>query len=1353
MADAVFTATGQTVRLDMQHWNAGSAESPDMQSVAVLERFESGNLVSVAHFGDSAAKTALEAIYSGLQASAITVYAPTTPKSGPTAAVAETIGGEGYTLKIPVDYFTSLPTNGFDFYDEADALVAPGLKIVIADKTQLVLEESLSWDKSAISATATTGEDFSTALAKLTPAAVEAETVSAYYPSTATAIPTIKIDRDTVDADGSLATAYAALNTKLSAYYSDDQGTAASDLNAILASGATADALNALLKSHHAAEANTSLYAFRALDDPAGKTDILFYQGQWVEILTSDVGDSISDFLTDHSLVDSGTSKIKPGLIEFGSFSDKALQAREGKQASVDLKTALDNARFLDDGMVNQWDLGSYLWEVTNQFDTESYKYTVMDDLGKVLASLDYTPTETSGTLNPSDFIIDTSDGKFFFLDAKSEETLALNGVKFSDASGLVIEIGNLAKEVKIDLSAQDYSGASVSFITYGSMGTKLTGKLDTGLEVSLEGDGPLDITAISVDATEWHLDEGATLLATTSQVTAITGDADTRISADAMLTEVKSDSSTENLRLLEGSGDDVVKARADAETFVWNDGDGTDKIINFDLSRDSLKVNGTVVDVTNSDNYTGVDGDRIVGSVTLERPVGSAISPFIVDEVNQGRWGDYVTYEVKVGESVVKALESVDMKVSWNNAEFEYVEGSLYENTSYFPGDGAGDASLSVVNVDGASNGVLRLNSALTPATPPDVAAGTNLFKFMLKRIDPNPDINQIKIDFVNYVDENGAIDVPENSFDFNFVTDEVKLNLETHGGMKAPNPKVYVADGVVMDGLSLVPVATHGDFTQYDVVYNVSKPAGDVPLTDVLMNGNYTLAVEGKIVQGTETDYGVQFRGNSIDSALNAPGISMGDAAKGWSTLGFDRSSLDSPSPAYSAGTTSTTSSTAFSISAQAINFSEYTIGGATTSAFTNGLSDGRYTLGSFIAVNDTDVKFTNTGDNSGSDAKVTISMTDESATSLMSAAGVIKTIDDGSEIYLLGDHWYANPDSYIRAVTAADALEVLKMDAAASDMSGYNNAQIIAGDFDRDGKISSMDAYEILKYSAKVANTGDGSNKPLNGEYMPEWFYVDSIGKVDGTTAKLDPTDIKFDKAIDLFVGATFSIDATAVLVGDVTSSYVPLYEDEDVLVELGKFQGPPSPSGTSPSGTGTASLGSAGNDTLTLADGNADTIKFFGITNGTTGTNTAATFQTADKLDFSSALTSGSIVNSVVSEAFTIDTATALADEGTSIAVADSSIYIMQVANQNTISTVNDLVTALADGGVADAVDVAASADAILIVGGKDTNSTFYVYGVDNDATAAVAVNEVNLLATITTDISNGVADLLPSNFLL
>jgi hypothetical protein len=170
-----------------------------------------------------------------------------------------------------------------------------------------------------------------------------------------------------------------------------------------------------------------------------------------------------------------------------------------------------------------------------------------------------------------------------------------------------------------------------------------------------------------------------------------------------------------------------------------------------------------------------------------------------------------------------------------------------------------------------------------------------------------------------------------------------------------------------------------------------------------------------------------------------------------------------------------------------------------------------------------------------------------------------------------------------------------------------------------------------------------------------------------------------------------------------------------------------------------GAGADSItGGAGNDAMTGGAG-SDTF-VFGQTAATNGSDTVTDFTVGtvasggDVIDTDAAITVA-ITNATSGTSITLATATALATEGTSIAVADNGAYFAKVASTSTIDTVAELVTALTNGGELDAVDFAASADALLILG-EDNGSTLFVYGVDNDGTAAIVAGELALLATIT-----------------
>lgn len=112
-----------------------------------------------------------------------------------------------------------------------------------------------------------------------------------------------------------------------------------------------------------------------------------------------------------------------------------------------------------------------------------------------------------------------------------------------------------------------------------------------------------------------------------------------------------------------------------------------------------------------------------------------------------------------------------------------------------------------------------------------------------------------------------------------------------------------------------------------------------------------------------------------------------------------------------------------------------------------------------------------------------------------------------------------------------------------------------------------------------------------------------------------------------------------------------------------------------------------------------------------------------------------------------------TAAAAATEGVSVAVADNKALVVEVADVTTVDSVADIVTALADGGVLDAVDIAAGASntALLIVGEADTGTAAYVYKYTDDAVAtSVDAGELILVATVSGS-ADIIGDLVAGNF--
>ena len=200
----------------------------------------------------------------------------------------------------------------------------------------------------------------------------------------------------------------------------------------------------------------------------------------------------------------------------------------------------------------------------------------------------------------------------------------------------------------------------------------------------------------------------------------------------------------------------------------------------------------------------------------------------------------------------------------------------------------------------------------------------------------------------------------------------------------------------------------------------------------------------------------------------------------------------------------------------------------------------------------------------------------------------------ISDGSDIVLLGENYYENPGDRLDAIGADDALAALYVARGGADGSvTYNQSQIIAADFNQSGSVTSADAFDILQYSVFGFQP--------NGA-VPKWVYVDDIesGSSTGGTSSV----VDYDPNIDLFVGSAVDIDATAVLIGDVSESYQPLTDGSssrwygeqlemfltrvDVPIELTTYDGSTAGTTSSPDNFVITNSGDASNIPLMGSD---------------------------------------------------------------------------------------------------------------------------------------------------------------------
>jgi hypothetical protein len=329
-----------------------------------------------------------------------------------------------------------------------------------------------------------------------------------------------------------------------------------------------------------------------------------------------------------------------------------------------------------------------------------------------------------------------------------------------------------------------------------------------------------------------------------------------------------------------------------------------------------------------------------------------------------------------------------------------------------------------------------------------------------------------------------------------------------------------MYISNKSIVDGLSIVPVATSNGVTQYEVVLNVSQPMID-QASLVLPANRYSIEIDGDIDLGTfakEVDSRISI--DYADVSVTGNPTLKDNYNEGWaSKSGFSDITLD-------------------------ISLDTDTLSLWDGSA---GIDDGRYSLLTFLAEDDdnggaADISYKSS---SFSDATTEYGISDTIEIDVrqldannLATSTYVTNVNDGAEVYVLGEKWYDNPMSNLRAVTSNDALQVLEMTSALNKES-FSNIKKIAADFDRDGGVTAEDAAEILRYVQNLKYYLDGT--VLVAVKKPEWFYVDQINHADNYTS-IDA--IEFDHHIDLFVGQDETISATAVLIGDVSASYTPL-----------------------------------------------------------------------------------------------------------------------------------------------------------------------------------------------------------------
>ena len=631
--------------------------------------------------------------------------------------------------------------------------------------------------------------------------------------------------------------------------------------------------------------------------------------------------------------------------------------------------------------------------------------------------------------------------------------------------------------------------------------------------------------------------------------------------------------------------GDDVLTGAGGADKFVVAASDGGNvRIADFEDGVDSWevtlvggeKLSSATFNPENAADWGGVMksqneiGDNewsIVGGLLTYK--GGSLSglnlpdpvytPFEIVEIDGERYGDIITFGIKLKDSEVgnfssDMFASISMQINWQDGEYEffnYEAGiSTPSGTDIVEGTADSGTYLGLENYDEANDyitiGALDPTGFTYGQDPTPAAIDKYLAKIMLTRTANNTS-NDITLTKSNYsqVSDPLTISKPQpKDFTFDYSQDTVTVQLETPSGVVAPDPVLFVSSDTVTDGLSIVPVMKVGNIVKYEIVLNVSKPTvmkdgktviptasidiDDARIFDgsIVDKSGLAAGAEASVAVGAATFTVTDFLGSSltVNDALSMPGGNQYSEHYFFDKL---EAALDSSNTSVTMADLTTSRGMTINVAGLA----EPIIAAIDLEDFTGG----RYVLGEFTALAyGSGIEF---GDDAN-DPSSMININARQVTNAEKASGYVTTVNDGSDIVLLGNSYYENPMTNQDAVGAEDALGALMI---ATDMlPGSSQAQMIAADFDESGDVSSWDAYNIMRYAVYGEETG--------GDY-PTWSYIDNVEMVDPFLGPMTKDTVSFDNNIDLFVGSDTTINATAVLKGDVSDSYETLSSSID------------------------------------------------------------------------------------------------------------------------------------------------------------------------------------------------------------
>ena len=616
--------------------------------------------------------------------------------------------------------------------------------------------------------------------------------------------------------------------------------------------------------------------------------------------------------------------------------------------------------------------------------------------------------------------------------------------------------------------------------------------------------------------------------------------------------------------------GDDWLSGGLGNDIFHFaSSGDGHDTIYAFEHDVDQIKFDGVSYVVGDPDNYAGItettngNGDTVIqyggsNSITLTDAIAS--SPFELVELSSDRYGDIFTFGLRLKDDpsttssdtqIVSEFNDIDIEIGWTSGEFSYWGGYRYgQNDIYDTANSGTGLNLANTTLSSGNPNTTTLDLTYYEAGNLAITENDYLATFMLERSDTSSaQTNSITLKTsqgkVLDTASQQLVSLPTSqtpkSYEFAFSDNDIDVELGTKKAVAAPNPVMFVTNDQISDGLSLRAIEKLGNLVRYEVVLNISDATfkGGEPLSPhhkikiknaLIFDDSVALKTDIASSEGVEvipSSFSADFFLDSVDVTTDIKQLSFeSNQANPFIT---DR--------ILEFGGQSVVSSILDSSSVLEVHASNLSLPSSVGAGINYTGSEGSYALFEFVAYGPT-ITFQigragNMSDVSyGNEISIARQFDDlGKAHSTVNGEVWSEAVANASSISVVGDGYHLDPGFYKDVIGADDALNVLRVISDAvmrtPENQKFGPEYYIAGDFNSDGRLSAADAYDIMQYA--VSGIKDGV-------VFPKWAYVSDLSSNTSTF-----NNIAYHEPLGLDLNQSHNLDITAILKGDLSSSY--------------------------------------------------------------------------------------------------------------------------------------------------------------------------------------------------------------------